>query len=112
VGNVYPGGAAAVRRPGIGEDGAKWIASKDPGLVLWEFHDSRDNPIGSLEAHNLIFAIGLCLVDDCLLGPASSTLKAAGTSSSHRHTRTRSGAGPGDRAGARPLLPSPIRLIS
>jgi hypothetical protein len=80
AGNVYPSGAAAVRRPGIGEDGAKWIASKDPGLVLWDFHDARNNPAGSLEVHSLIFAIGLCLVDNCLLGPAVATLTAAGAS--------------------------------
>ncbi|MET9388295.1 cyclase family protein [Streptomyces sp. NPDC002928] len=80
AGNVYPSGAAAVRRPGIGEDGAKWIAAKNPGLVLWDFHDARDNPGGSLEVHNLIYAIGLCLVDNCLLGPAVAELKAAGTS--------------------------------
>ncbi|ROO87413.1 putative cyclase [Actinocorallia herbida] len=80
AGHVYPSGAAAVRRPGIGEDGAQWIAEQDPGLVLWDFHDARDNPSGSLEVHNLIYAIGLCLVDNCLLGPAAAQLKAAGTS--------------------------------
>ncbi|MEV1025260.1 cyclase family protein [Streptomyces sp. NPDC050264] len=80
AGHVYPSGAAAVRRPGIGADGAQWIASKNPGLVLWDFHDARDNPAGSLEVHNLIYAIGLCLVDNCMLGPAAATLKAAGTS--------------------------------
>jgi hypothetical protein len=79
AGNVYPSGAVTARRPGIGEDGAKWIASKDPGLVLWDFHDARDNPAASLEVHGLIFAIGLCLVDNCLLGPAAAALKAAGT---------------------------------
>ncbi|MFD7206589.1 cyclase family protein [Streptomyces sp. NPDC059893] len=80
AGHVYPSGAAAVRRPGIGEDGAKWIAAQQPGLVLWDFHDARDNPGGALEVHSLIYAIGLCLVDNCLLGPAAATLKAAGTS--------------------------------
>ena len=75
AGNVYPSGAAAVTRPGIGEDGATWIAAKEPGLVLWDFHDARDNPVGSLEVHNLIYAIGLCLVDNCLLGPAVAALK-------------------------------------
>ncbi|MGW2824336.1 cyclase family protein [Streptomyces sp. NPDC001443] len=80
AGHVYPSGAAAVRRPGIGEDGAKWIASKDVGLVLWDFHDARNNPSGSLEVHKLIYSIGLCLVDNCLLGPAAATLKAAGVS--------------------------------
>lgn len=80
AGNVYPSGAAAVRRPGIGEDGSKWIASKDPGLVLWDFHDARSSPTGALEVHALIYAIGLCLVDNCLLGPAAAALKAAGVS--------------------------------
>jgi hypothetical protein len=80
AGNVYPSGAAARRRPGIGADGATWIAAKDPGLVLWDFHDARSTPAGSLEVHSLIFAIGLCLIDNCLLGPAAAVLKAAGTS--------------------------------
>ena len=79
AGNIYPSGAAAVTRPGIGQDGAIWIAAKEPGLVLWDFHDARDNPAGSLEVHNLIYAIGLCLVDNCLLGPAVAALKAAGS---------------------------------
>lgn len=30
--------------------------------------------------HNLIFATGLCLVDDCLLGPAAAALADAGAS--------------------------------
>jgi hypothetical protein len=80
AGNVYPSGAAAVRRPGIGRSGAQWIAARDPGLVLWDFHDARNDPAGSLEVHSLIFAIGLCLVDNCLLGPAAAALKAAGAS--------------------------------
>ncbi|MWB97565.1 cyclase family protein [Agromyces seonyuensis] len=80
AGNVYPSGAAAVTRPGIGADGAAWIASKEPGLLLWDFHDARDNARGSLEVHNLISAIGLCIVDNCLLGPAVATLREAGAS--------------------------------
>lgn len=80
AGNVYPSGAAAVRRPGIGQDGSQWIAARNPGLVLWDFHDARNSPSGELEVHNLIFAIGLCLVDNCLLGPAAAALKAAGVS--------------------------------
>ena len=63
-----------------GEAAAMWDAAHDPGLVLWDFHDARNNPAGSLEVHSLIFAIGLCLVDNCLLGPAAAALKAAGAS--------------------------------
>lgn len=80
AGNTYPSGAVAARRPGIGESGARWLAARDPGLVLWDFHDARDNPAASLEVHGLIFAIGLCLVDNCLLGPAVSALRDAGGS--------------------------------
>lgn len=112
VGTVYPGGAAAERRPGTGEDGAKWITSKDPGLVLWDFHDARDNPTGSLEAHKPIFAIGPCLVDNRLLSRAASHPQGGAHVERPRHPRTRPGAGPGDRVGARPLLPSLIHLIS
>ncbi|GAA1967958.1 cyclase family protein [Agromyces allii] len=78
AGNVYPSGAAAVARPGIGADGSAWIAAKEPGVLLWDFHDARDNARGSLEVHNLISAIGLCIVDNCLLGPAVETLREAG----------------------------------
>lgn len=80
AGNIYPSGAAGIHRPGIGMDGAMWIASKDPGLVLWDFHDARSNPDVALEVHSLIYAIGLCLVDNCLLGPAVAELKESGTS--------------------------------
>jgi hypothetical protein len=80
AGNVYPSGAAAVRRPGIGRSGAEWLAARDPGVVLWDFHDARSDPGAALEVHALIYAIGLCLVDNCLLGPAAAALRAAGTS--------------------------------
>ncbi|MFT4262393.1 MAG: cyclase family protein [Nocardioides sp.] len=80
AGNRYTPGAVFQARPGIGEEGAKWIASKDPGLVLWDFHDARSNPGFILEVHNLIYAIGLCLVDNSLLGPAAAALREAGVS--------------------------------
>lgn len=80
AGNRYTPGAVAQPRPGIGVEGAKWIAAHDPGIVLWDFHDARNNPTHSLEVHGLIYAIGLGLVDNCLLGPAAAALKAAGTS--------------------------------
>jgi Putative cyclase len=80
AGNVYPSGAAPVRRPGIGRSGAEWLAARDPGVVLWDFHDARSDPEAALEVHALIYAIGLCLVDSCLLGPAAAALRAAGTS--------------------------------
>lgn len=80
AGNIYPSGALATRRPGIGESGAKWLAAQDPGLVVWDFHDARNSPDVSLEVHILIYAIGLCLIDNSLLGPAVTQLKAVGRS--------------------------------
>lgn len=80
AGHVYPSGAAAVRRPGLGEEAARWIAAREPGLLLWDFHDARNGAGGGLEVHNLIFAMGLCLVDNCLLGPAVAELAASGVS--------------------------------
>jgi hypothetical protein len=80
AGNIYPSGATATRRPGIGESGAKWIAAKEPGVVVWDFHDARNSPNVSLEVHILIWAVGLCLIDNSLLGPAAAELRAAGRS--------------------------------
>ncbi|MCS5736062.1 cyclase family protein [Herbiconiux daphne] len=80
AGNTYTPGAVLQPRPGIGQSGASWIAANDPGLVAWDFHDARSNPQAALEVHGLIYAIGLCLIDNCLLGPAAAALKEAGTS--------------------------------
>lgn len=80
AGNRYTPGAVFQPRPGIGQSGAEWIAARNPGIVLWDFHDARSNPTFALEVHSLIYAIGLCLVDNSLLGPAAAALKAAGTS--------------------------------
>ncbi|BCY09725.1 cyclase family protein [Actinoplanes sp. L3-i22] len=79
AGHRYTPGAVFQARPGIGESGAKWIAAHDPGVVLWDFHDARSNPRFALEVHSLIFAIGLCLIDNSLLGPAAAALRSAGT---------------------------------
>lgn len=80
AGNSYTPGAVLQPRPGIGESGARWIAAKNPGLLLWDFHDARSNDRAALEVHGLIYAIGLCIIDNCLLGPAATELRAAGTS--------------------------------
>lgn len=80
AGHRYTPGAVFQARPGIGEGGAKWIAAHDPGVVLWDFHDARSNPTFTLEVHSLIYAIGLCLIDNSLLGPAAAAMREAGTS--------------------------------
>ncbi|MFT4051506.1 MAG: cyclase family protein [Microbacterium sp.] len=80
AGNRYTPGAVLQPRPGIGASGAQWIAAQDPGLVVWDFHDARSNERAALEVHGLIYAIGLCLVDNSLLGPAAAALREAGVS--------------------------------
>lgn len=52
-------------RPGVGADGARWIAEKDVSLICWDFIDA---PVGgefNLPVHALNWAIGLVLVDNC-----------------------------------------------
>lgn len=80
AGHKYTPGAVLQPRPGIDESGAEWIAQQQPGLLLWDFHDARSNSKNRIEVHDLIWAIGLCIVDNSLLGPAAEALRAAGTS--------------------------------
>lgn len=80
AGNSYPTGMIEGTRPGVGVSGAQWIADHDVSVVCWDFHDARSEPSGSLEVHMLIWANGLCLVDNSLLGPAAHALREAGTS--------------------------------
>jgi hypothetical protein len=79
AGNVYPTGYTTGPRSGIGVSGAEWIAAKEPGLVAWDFHDARRMERG-LEVHMLIWAIGLCLIDNSHLGPVARELRESGVS--------------------------------
>jgi hypothetical protein len=81
AGHEYPtGGKVADGRPGVGRDGAQWIADHDPSVVCWDFHDAIAEEVRILEVHMLIWAVGLCLVDNCNLGDAARALRSAGTS--------------------------------
>lgn len=80
AGHRYQPGAVPLPRPGIGESGAKWIADQNPGILVWDFHDARSNETAALEVHGLIYAIGLCIIDNALLGPAVQELEKAGAS--------------------------------
>lgn len=66
--------------PGVGADGARWIADHGVSVVCWDFLDAvhPDEPLAPV--HVLTWAIGLVLVDNCdfaqlrhHLGPARST---------------------------------------
>lgn len=80
AGHSYKPGAVLEARPGIAESGAQWIAEHVPSVLVWDFHDGRDTPRRSLDVHNLIWAIGLCIVDNALLGPAAAAMREAGVS--------------------------------
>jgi kynurenine formamidase len=60
--------------PGIGRDGARWIAERGVSIVCWDFLDAfhADEPLAPV--HMLNWAIGLVLVDNCDFG----RLRAAG----------------------------------
>jgi len=51
--------------PGIGADGARWIADHGVSVVLWDFQDSFHPDDPRTAVHLLNWAIGLVLVDNC-----------------------------------------------
>ena len=52
-------------RPGIGEDGARWIESHGVSVVCWDFLDAFGGDEPRAPVHLLNWAIGLVLVDNC-----------------------------------------------
>lgn len=62
-------------RPGIGEDGAQWIARQRVAAVAWDFLDAHhpDEPPHSV--HFLIWAQGLALIDNCDLSRAREAVQ-------------------------------------
>jgi kynurenine formamidase len=66
------------KRPGIGRSGAEWIAEHDVGMLAWDFSDANhpDEPL--LSTHQLLWAIGLVLVDNCDFSTAIGPMRAAG----------------------------------
>jgi hypothetical protein len=81
AGNQYPtGGQAPNGRSGVGPSGAEWIGDNNVGLLCWDFHDAMSEQPRRLEAHMLIWAVGLAIIDNCVLGPAVDALREAGAS--------------------------------
>jgi len=58
--------------PGIGEDGIRWLADRQPSMLLWDFLEASESP---LIAHMLIWAVGLLLVDNCDFALCCSALQ-------------------------------------
>lgn len=71
-------GVPGDRRPGAGEDAARWIADHGVSVLLWDLQDAVHDGHTAYSVHRLIAAIGLVLVDNCHLGEAATTLAAAG----------------------------------
>jgi hypothetical protein len=52
-------------RPGVGEDGARWIEAHRVSVVCWDFLDAFGAGEPRAPVHLLNWAIGLVLVDNC-----------------------------------------------
>lgn len=61
-------------RPGVGVDGARWIADKPIGTLGWDFLDAHPQPELGLPVHAVSWAVGLILMDSCVLGPLAAAL--------------------------------------
>jgi kynurenine formamidase len=67
-------------QPGVGADGAEWIAGREVGLLCWDFLDAVHPDERPYAVHSLLWSNGLVLVDNCdfaMLRAASARLGAA-----------------------------------
>jgi kynurenine formamidase len=67
AGHLYydPENAYSSARPGVGRDGAEWIARHGVSVLCWDFLDAILDTEPDAAVHYLIWAIGLALVDNC-----------------------------------------------
>ena len=77
-------------RPGVGEDGARWIEAHGVSVVCWDFLDAFGGGEPRAPVHLLNWAIGLVLVDNC------------------DFSRLRAALEPGQATGALVLAPLPL----
>jgi len=68
-------------RPGIGEDGARWLAKQRISAIAWDFLDAHHPAEVPHPVHFLIWALGLALVDNCDFARARSLV-----TSKQKHT--------------------------
>jgi len=73
-GPLKPISASPEGRPGIGKDGAQWIAAQPVAAVLWDMLDAYASDEEPFSVHLLIWAQGLALIDNCDLGPIRAAL--------------------------------------
>lgn len=92
AGHVFrPAAESPDGRPGVGPDGARWLATQPISLLGWDFLDAHPAQGIALPVHALSWAIGLVLVDNCDLSQLSLAL----------HSRS-------ERAGLLAVCPLPI----
>jgi kynurenine formamidase len=82
AGNTFgthgPDGTPLERRPGVGHDGARWIADHGVSVLCWDLMDAIAEDEASSAVHQLLYAFGQVLIDNCVLGLAAETFGAAG----------------------------------
>ncbi len=73
-GPLKPLAASPEGRPGIGNDGAAWIARQPVSAVLWDMIDAYSKDEVPFSVHFLIWAQGLALIDNCDLARARAAM--------------------------------------
>jgi kynurenine formamidase len=63
--SVLPLSSCPPGRPGVGEDGARWISRQPVSVLCWDFVDAYVGGDRTAYVHLLIWAMGLALVDNC-----------------------------------------------
>jgi hypothetical protein len=63
--SVLPLSSCPPGRPGVGEDGARWISGQPVSVLCWDFVDAYAGGERTPYVHLLIWAMGLALVDNC-----------------------------------------------
>jgi hypothetical protein len=74
AGNAYGGS----RRPGLGQDGARWIADHGVSVLCWDFLDANHPDEPRITGHGLNWAIGLVLVDNCSFAGLGEAARSTG----------------------------------
>jgi kynurenine formamidase len=67
-GVVAPVAESPDGRPGIGDDGARWLSEQPVGAVGWDLLDAHPHEEIGFPVHALSWALGLVLIDNCAFG--------------------------------------------
>lgn len=73
-GPMKPIVASPEGRPGIGADGAQWLAEQPVSAILWDMLDAYNDQEEPFCVHLLIWAQGLALIDNCNLSAVRAAM--------------------------------------